>query len=105
MSLEASLAFCANETVLCLIPGPAVLVVVSVGLARGACPGLCGVARRPPGEREGWTAKAPRTRLVAAESAVHQEVAAFFGGQDLPTTWRLKSRTRRIAATSSALAV
>ena len=40
MSLEAWLAFCAMETVLCFVPGPAVLFVVSVALARGARPGL-----------------------------------------------------------------
>jgi threonine/homoserine/homoserine lactone efflux protein len=40
MSLEAWLAFCATETVLCFIPGPAVLFVVSVALARGARPGV-----------------------------------------------------------------
>jgi homoserine/homoserine lactone efflux protein len=40
MSLEVWLAFCATETVLCLTPGPAVLCVVSVAMARGARPGL-----------------------------------------------------------------
>jgi homoserine/homoserine lactone efflux protein len=40
MSLEAWLAFCATETVLCFIPGPAVLFVVSVALARGSRPGI-----------------------------------------------------------------
>jgi threonine/homoserine/homoserine lactone efflux protein len=40
MSVEAWLAFCATETVLCLIPGPAVLFVVSVALARGPRPGV-----------------------------------------------------------------
>ena len=42
MSLEAWLAFCLTETVLCFTPGPAVLFVVSVALARGARPGLAG---------------------------------------------------------------
>lgn len=36
MSLETWFAFCAIEMVLSLIPGPAVLFVVSVTLARGA---------------------------------------------------------------------
>lgn len=36
MSLEAWLIFLAAETLLCLAPGPAVLMVVSTGLARGA---------------------------------------------------------------------
>jgi homoserine/homoserine lactone efflux protein len=40
MSLEAWLAFCATETVLCFVPGPAVLFVVSVALARGVRPGV-----------------------------------------------------------------
>ena len=40
MSLEAWLAFCATETVLCFTPGPAVLCVVSVAMARGAGSGL-----------------------------------------------------------------
>jgi threonine/homoserine/homoserine lactone efflux protein len=40
MSLEAWLAFCATETVLCIIPGPAVLFVVSVALASGARGGM-----------------------------------------------------------------
>lgn len=40
MSLEAWLAFCATETVLCLTPGPAVLFVVSVAMARGSRAGL-----------------------------------------------------------------
>jgi homoserine/homoserine lactone efflux protein len=40
MSFDAWLAFCAMETVLCFVPGPAVLFVVSVALARGARPGM-----------------------------------------------------------------
>jgi len=40
MSLETWLAFCATETVLCFTPGPAVLFVVSVALARGTRPGM-----------------------------------------------------------------
>jgi homoserine/homoserine lactone efflux protein len=40
MSVETWLAFCATETVLCFTPGPAVLFVVSVALARGARPGV-----------------------------------------------------------------
>src|SRR5215831_12386762 len=40
MSLEIWVAFCATETVLCFTPGPAVLFVVSVALARGARPGM-----------------------------------------------------------------
>src|SRR5262245_36388994 len=40
MSLEVWLAFCATETVLCLTPGPAVLFVVSVAMARGSRAGL-----------------------------------------------------------------
>ena len=40
MSFDAWLAFCAMDTVLCFVPGPAVLFVVSVALARGARPGL-----------------------------------------------------------------
>ncbi|HXK23776.1 MAG TPA: LysE family translocator [Myxococcota bacterium] len=40
MSLETWVAFCATETVLCFTPGPAVLFVVSVALARGARPGM-----------------------------------------------------------------
>jgi threonine/homoserine/homoserine lactone efflux protein len=35
MALETWLAFCATETVLCLIPGPAVLFVVSIALLLG----------------------------------------------------------------------
>lgn len=40
MSLEAWLAFCVTEAVLCFTPGPAVLLVVSVALARGAGGGM-----------------------------------------------------------------
>jgi len=40
MSLQTWLTFCVTETVLCFIPGPAVLFVVSVALARGTRPGL-----------------------------------------------------------------
>jgi homoserine/homoserine lactone efflux protein len=40
MSLEAWVAFCLTETILCFVPGPAVLTVVSVAIARGMGPGL-----------------------------------------------------------------
>jgi len=40
MSLQAWLLFCATEAVLCLTPGPAVLLVVSQSLTRGAAAGL-----------------------------------------------------------------
>ncbi len=40
MSLEAWVAFCVTETVLCFTPGPAVLLVVSVALGRGLRPSL-----------------------------------------------------------------
>jgi len=40
MTLQTWLAFCATETVLCFIPGPAVLFVVSAALARGAGAGI-----------------------------------------------------------------
>lgn len=40
MTLETWLLFCITETVLCFIPGPAVLYVVSVTLGRGVRPGL-----------------------------------------------------------------
>ena len=40
MSLEAWLAFCLTETVLCFTPGPAVLLVVSIALGGGLRPGL-----------------------------------------------------------------
>lgn len=40
MSIEAWVAFCVTETVLCFTPGPAVLLVVSVALGRGLRPGL-----------------------------------------------------------------
>jgi threonine/homoserine/homoserine lactone efflux protein len=40
MSWETWLAFCLTETFLCLTPGPAVLFVVSIALARGTRPGL-----------------------------------------------------------------
>jgi threonine/homoserine/homoserine lactone efflux protein len=40
MSIEAWLLFCATEAVLCFTPGPAVLLVVSIALARGAAAGL-----------------------------------------------------------------
>jgi len=39
MTLEAWLLFCAAETLLCLIPGPAVLLVVSLGMTRSASAG------------------------------------------------------------------
>jgi homoserine/homoserine lactone efflux protein len=42
MSLEVWLAFCATETVLCFTPGPAVLFVTSVAMARGIRAGLAG---------------------------------------------------------------
>lgn len=40
MTLQVWLLFCMTETVLCLIPGPAVLFVVSVAISRGIRPGL-----------------------------------------------------------------
>lgn len=40
MSIETWLAFCLTEAVLCFTPGPAVLLVVSFSLARGATAGL-----------------------------------------------------------------
>ncbi len=40
MSLEAWIAFCITEAVLCLTPGPAVLLVVSVALGRGLRPSI-----------------------------------------------------------------
>lgn len=40
MTLEAWLLFCATETLLCLTPGPAVLLVVSIGMTRGARAGV-----------------------------------------------------------------
>jgi homoserine/homoserine lactone efflux protein len=40
MALEVWLAFCVTETLLCFTPGPAVLFVVSVAMARGARAGL-----------------------------------------------------------------
>jgi threonine/homoserine/homoserine lactone efflux protein len=40
VTLEAWLLFCATDTVLSLTPGPAVLLVVSLALTRGARPGL-----------------------------------------------------------------
>ncbi len=40
MSLEAWLLFCATEAVLCLSPGPAVLLVVSLSLVGGGRAGL-----------------------------------------------------------------
>jgi homoserine/homoserine lactone efflux protein len=40
MSIEAWLLFTVTETVLCLSPGPAVLLVLSVSLTRGWPPGL-----------------------------------------------------------------
>jgi homoserine/homoserine lactone efflux protein len=40
MTFDAWLAFCLTEIVLCATPGPAVLLVVSVALARGARGGM-----------------------------------------------------------------
>jgi threonine/homoserine/homoserine lactone efflux protein len=40
VTVEAWLAFCATEIVLCFTPGPAVLFVVSVAASRGLRPGL-----------------------------------------------------------------
>lgn len=40
MTLQTWLVFCATETVLCFTPGPAVLLVVSLALTRGAHAGL-----------------------------------------------------------------
>ncbi len=40
MSMETWLAFCVTEAVLCFTPGPAVLLVASVALARGAGSGI-----------------------------------------------------------------
>jgi len=42
MSLELWLAFCATEAVLCFTPGPAVLFVTSVAMARGMRGGFAG---------------------------------------------------------------
>lgn len=43
MSLNAWLAFCAFEVVLCLMPGPAVLYVVATALVSGARAGVAGI--------------------------------------------------------------
>jgi homoserine/homoserine lactone efflux protein len=40
MSLESWVVFCVTEAVLCVTPGPAVLLVVSLALRRGERPGL-----------------------------------------------------------------
>ena len=40
MTIETWLLFCVTETVLCFTPGPAVLLVVSLGLTTGARAGL-----------------------------------------------------------------
>ena len=40
MDFEAWLLFCMTETVLCLTPGPAVLMVISVSMTLGGVPGL-----------------------------------------------------------------
>ena len=40
MTIETWLLFCVTETVLCFTPGPAVLLVVSLGLTSGARAGL-----------------------------------------------------------------
>jgi homoserine/homoserine lactone efflux protein len=40
MSIETWLLFATTETILCLSPGPAVLLVLSVSLTRGWAPGL-----------------------------------------------------------------
>jgi len=40
MSFESWMVFCVTEAVLCVTPGPAVLLVVSLALRRGARPGL-----------------------------------------------------------------
>lgn len=40
MSLETWLLFCVTETVLCFTPGPAVLLVISLSLTRGASSGV-----------------------------------------------------------------
>src|SRR5438045_5455559 len=42
MTVETWLLFCVTETVLCFTPGPAVLLVVSLALTRGARAGLGG---------------------------------------------------------------
>jgi threonine/homoserine/homoserine lactone efflux protein len=42
MSFETWALFCATEVVLCFTPGPAVLLVVSLALTRGAQAGLAG---------------------------------------------------------------
>ena len=40
MTLQVWLLFCLTETALCLIPGPAVLYVVSAAIGRGVAPGI-----------------------------------------------------------------
>jgi threonine/homoserine/homoserine lactone efflux protein len=42
MPFQTWALFCATETVLCFTPGPAVLLVVSLALTRGARAGLAG---------------------------------------------------------------
>ena len=40
MTIETWVLFCVTETVLCFTPGPAVLLVVSLGLTHGVRAGL-----------------------------------------------------------------
>jgi len=71
MTLQAWLLFCATETVLCLSPGPAVLLVVSLSLTRGARAGF------------------PASLGILAANALYFAVSATGIGAILLASWDL----------------
>jgi homoserine/homoserine lactone efflux protein len=71
LTVEAWLLFCLTEAVLCFTPGPAVLLVVSLGLSRGG--------------RAGLTASVG----ILAANAFYFALSATALGATLQASWRL----------------
>jgi homoserine/homoserine lactone efflux protein len=71
LTVEAWLLFCVTEAALCFTPGPAVLLIVSLGLSRGCRAGLAG------------------SLGILAANALYFVLSATALGAALQTSWQL----------------